>query len=67
MREADVGSILGWGFPAALGGVISQVDTRGIGRFVSECDHMAQLYGSRFLPPPNLRDRAARGELLRAA
>ena len=66
-RDADVGSILGWGFPAALGGVISQVDTRGIGRFVSECDHMAQLYGSRFLPPPNLRDRAARGELLRAA
>jgi len=28
---------------------------------------MAQLYGSRFLPPPNLRDRATRGELLRAA
>jgi len=66
-RDADVGSILGWGFPAALGGVVSQVDTIGIGRFVSECDRMAQLYGSRFLPPPNLRDRAARGELLRAA
>lgn len=66
-RDADVGSILGWGFPAALGGVISQVDTIGIGRFVAECDRMAQLYGSRFLPPPSLRDRAARGELLRAA
>jgi len=23
---------------------------------------MAQLYGSRFLPPPSLRDRASRGE-----
>jgi 3-hydroxyacyl-CoA dehydrogenase/enoyl-CoA hydratase/3-hydroxybutyryl-CoA epimerase len=66
-RDADVGSILGWGFPAALGGVVSQVDTIGIARFVAECDRMAQLYGSRFLPPQNLRDRAALGELLRAA
>ena len=66
-RDADVGSILGWGFPAALGGVVSQVDTVGIARFVAECDRMAQLYGSRFLPPPNLRDHAVRGELLRAA
>ena len=66
-RDADVGSILGWGFPAALGGVVSQVDTIGIARFVAECDRMAQLYGSRFLPPPDLRARAARGELLRAA
>src|SRR5205823_10888742 len=66
-RDADVGSILGWGFPAALGGVVSQVDTVGIARFVAECDRMAQLYGSRFLPPSNLRDRAARGALLRAA
>jgi 3-hydroxyacyl-CoA dehydrogenase/enoyl-CoA hydratase/3-hydroxybutyryl-CoA epimerase len=66
-RDADVGSILGWGFPSALGGVVSQVDTIGIARFVAECDRMAQLYGSRFLPPPDLRDRAARGELLRAA
>ena len=66
-RDADVGSILGWGFPAALGGVVSQVDTIGIVCFAAECDRMAQLYGSRFLPPPNLRDRAARGELLRAA
>jgi 3-hydroxyacyl-CoA dehydrogenase / enoyl-CoA hydratase / 3-hydroxybutyryl-CoA epimerase len=66
-RDADVGSILGWGFPAALGGVVSQVDTVGIARFVAECDRMAQLYGSRFLPPAGLRERAARGELLRAA
>ena len=66
-RDADVGSILGWGFPAALGGVVSQVDTVGIEKFVAECDRMAQLYGSRFLPPAYLRDRAGRGGLLRAA
>jgi 3-hydroxyacyl-CoA dehydrogenase / enoyl-CoA hydratase / 3-hydroxybutyryl-CoA epimerase len=66
-RDADVGSILGWGFPAALGGVVSQVDTVGIARFVAECDGLAQLYGARFMPPQSLRDRATRGETLRAA
>jgi 3-hydroxyacyl-CoA dehydrogenase/enoyl-CoA hydratase/3-hydroxybutyryl-CoA epimerase len=66
-RDADVGSILGWGFPAALGGVVSQVDTIGIVHFVAECDRLAQLYGARFMPPRTLRDRAARGEALRAA
>jgi 3-hydroxyacyl-CoA dehydrogenase/enoyl-CoA hydratase/3-hydroxybutyryl-CoA epimerase len=66
-RDADVGSILGWGFPAAFGGVVSQIDTVGIGRFVAECDRMAQLYGGRFLPPKILRESAAGNKLLRAA
>jgi 3-hydroxyacyl-CoA dehydrogenase/enoyl-CoA hydratase/3-hydroxybutyryl-CoA epimerase len=66
-RDADVGSILGWGFPAALGGVVSQVDTVGMASFVAECDRLAQLYGARFVPSQKLRDRAARGVTLRAA
>lgn len=66
-RDADVGSILGWGFPAALGGVVSQVDTVGIADFVADCDRMAQRYGSRFSPPQMLRDRASQKALLRAA
>jgi 3-hydroxyacyl-CoA dehydrogenase/enoyl-CoA hydratase/3-hydroxybutyryl-CoA epimerase len=66
-RDADVGSILGWGFPAALGGVVSHVDMIGIDRFVSKCDRLAQRYGSRFLPPAILRDRATKQQRLRAA
>jgi 3-hydroxyacyl-CoA dehydrogenase/enoyl-CoA hydratase/3-hydroxybutyryl-CoA epimerase len=61
-RDADVGSIMGWGFPPFRGGVLSQVDTIGIGEFVAECDRLAQAHGPRFSPPKLLRDMAAKGE-----
>ncbi|HWI28528.1 MAG TPA: 3-hydroxyacyl-CoA dehydrogenase NAD-binding domain-containing protein [Stellaceae bacterium] len=61
-RDADVGSILGWGFPAYLGGTVSQVETVGLDRFVAECDHLAQRHGERFAPPKLLREMAAAGK-----
>ncbi|RJG02657.1 3-hydroxyacyl-CoA dehydrogenase NAD-binding domain-containing protein [Noviherbaspirillum sedimenti] len=61
-KDADVGSLLGWGFPAALGGAISQIDTIGAEQFVAECDRMAQIYGERFEVPAQLREMAACGE-----
>ena len=59
--DADVGSLLGWGFPAFLGGVISHIDTVGLPDFVRECDRLAQKYGSRFNVPAALREMADRG------
>ncbi len=59
-RDADVGSLLGWGFPAALGGAISHIDTVGAARFVQECDALAKRHGERFAVPQALRDLAAR-------
>jgi 3-hydroxyacyl-CoA dehydrogenase / enoyl-CoA hydratase / 3-hydroxybutyryl-CoA epimerase len=56
--DADVGSLLGWGFPAVLGGAISQIDTIGARRFVAECDRLAQRYGPRFNVPDALRAMA---------
>ncbi len=58
-RDADVGSLLGWGFPAVLGGAISHIDMVGAARFVAECDRMAKRYGQRFEAPQALRDMAA--------
>ncbi|MFT3804477.1 MAG: 3-hydroxyacyl-CoA dehydrogenase NAD-binding domain-containing protein [Burkholderiaceae bacterium] len=66
-RDADVGSLLGWGFPAALGGVISQIDTVGAARFVEECDRLARHHGERFAVPQALREMAERGERYFAA
>jgi 3-hydroxyacyl-CoA dehydrogenase/enoyl-CoA hydratase/3-hydroxybutyryl-CoA epimerase len=60
-KDADVGSLLGWGFPAALGGAISQIDTVGAAGFVADCDRMTKSYGERFKVPQQLRDMAARG------
>lgn len=61
-RDADVGSIMGWGFPPARGGVIGQIDTMGVDVFVAACDRLAQTHGERFSPPQLLRSMAADGK-----
>jgi 3-hydroxyacyl-CoA dehydrogenase/enoyl-CoA hydratase/3-hydroxybutyryl-CoA epimerase len=60
--EADLGSILGWGFPAHTGGTLSFIDTVGIREFVAECERLAKRYGKRFKPSKWLRERAERDE-----
>ncbi len=60
--EADLGSILGWGFPAWTGGTLSFVDNLGLPEFVRECQRLARSCGPRFKPPRGLIERAARGE-----
>lgn len=56
--DGDVGSLLGFGFPAYTGGVFSYIDYVGIRQFVAECDWFATCFGSRFEVPMSLRDRA---------
>ncbi|MGE0330261.1 MAG: 3-hydroxyacyl-CoA dehydrogenase NAD-binding domain-containing protein [Ramlibacter sp.] len=65
-RDADVGSLLGWGFPSVLGGVLGQIDTVGPARFVAACDTMASRHGDRFAVPEALRALAASGGYYRA-
>jgi len=57
--DADVGSILGWGFPPWTGGTLSLIDTVGIGNFISECEALAERHGPRFAPPDWLRQRTS--------
>ena len=61
-RDADVGSILAWGFPPFRGGTISHIHNTGIAAFVQQCEQLAASHGERFLPPQTLRDMAAKGE-----
>lgn len=65
--DADLGSILGIGFPAWTGGVLSFIDTIGLPAFVDTCERLALDHGPRFLPPDGLRARAARGESFHGA
>jgi 3-hydroxyacyl-CoA dehydrogenase/enoyl-CoA hydratase/3-hydroxybutyryl-CoA epimerase len=62
VREADVGSILGFGFAPFTGGTLSYIDMMGTKRFVAMCEKLAAKYGQRFTPSPLLIDMAARGE-----
>ncbi|GAA1159304.1 3-hydroxyacyl-CoA dehydrogenase NAD-binding domain-containing protein [Nocardioides aquiterrae] len=65
---ANIGSIMGIGFPAMTGGaaqymqgyenVAGQV---GLGAFVKRADELAERYGDRFRPSAYLRDLAASG------
>jgi len=57
--DADLGSILAWGFPAYTGGTLSFVDFVGVEKFVAECERLADTYGERFRPTQKLREMAA--------
>jgi 3-hydroxyacyl-CoA dehydrogenase/enoyl-CoA hydratase/3-hydroxybutyryl-CoA epimerase len=61
-READVGSILGFGFAPYTGGALSYIDGMGVKTFVELADKLRQTYGPRFTPTPLLLDMAAKGE-----
>ncbi len=61
-READVGSILGFGFAPYTGGTLSYIDGMGAKAFVALCEKLAAEYGDHFKPTPLLVDMAASGE-----
>lgn len=61
-READVGSILGFGFAPYTGGTLSYIDFMGAKNFVALCHKLEAKYGSRFTPPKLLEEMAAKGE-----
>jgi 3-hydroxyacyl-CoA dehydrogenase / enoyl-CoA hydratase / 3-hydroxybutyryl-CoA epimerase len=62
VREADVGSILGFGFAPFTGGTISYIDGMGIKAFVDLCNGFAKTCGDRFQPCKLLLDMAKKGD-----
>jgi 3-hydroxyacyl-CoA dehydrogenase/enoyl-CoA hydratase/3-hydroxybutyryl-CoA epimerase len=62
VREADVGSILGWGFAPYTGGTLSYIDMMGTKAFVAMCRKFEKKYGARFAPPKLLVEMAGKGE-----
>ena len=62
VREADVGSILGFGFAPFSGGTLSWIDMMGTKNFVAACRKLEKKYGARFAPNKLLIDLAAKGE-----
>lgn len=72
---ANIGSIMGIGFPASTGGAAQfmtgyqAMDERGrpvgeigLGAFLARADELADAYGERFRPTAYLRDLHAKGE-----
>ncbi len=62
VREADVGSILGFGFAPFSGGTLSWIDMMGTKKFVALCRTLEKKYGDRFAPSKLLVEMADKGE-----
>ncbi len=65
VADANVGSILGIGFPGWTGGALQYINgyAGGLSGFVSRARELAERYGERFEPPASLVDKAGRGEV----
>jgi 3-hydroxyacyl-CoA dehydrogenase/enoyl-CoA hydratase/3-hydroxybutyryl-CoA epimerase len=62
VREADVGSILGFGFAPFTGGTLSYIDMMGVKDFVTLCRALEQKHGPRFAPNALLVEMAEKNE-----
>ncbi|RWN98364.1 3-hydroxyacyl-CoA dehydrogenase NAD-binding domain-containing protein [Mesorhizobium sp.] len=61
-READVGSILAFGFAPFTGGALSYIDGIGAKKFVKIAKGLQKKYGAEFKAPKLLLDMAEKGE-----
>jgi 3-hydroxyacyl-CoA dehydrogenase/enoyl-CoA hydratase/3-hydroxybutyryl-CoA epimerase len=62
VREADVGSILGFGFAPFTGGTLSYIDFMGVANFNALANRFARKHGARFRPNRLLRNLAKNNE-----
>ncbi|MET8053234.1 3-hydroxyacyl-CoA dehydrogenase NAD-binding domain-containing protein [Streptosporangium sp. NPDC005286] len=64
VADANIGSILGIGFPTWTGGVLQYINQYdgGLPGFVARARELAQRYGDRFTPPESLVRKAENGE-----
>jgi 3-hydroxyacyl-CoA dehydrogenase/enoyl-CoA hydratase/3-hydroxybutyryl-CoA epimerase len=58
--EANIGSIMGIGFPPWTGGAMQFIESEGRERFIANADALAAKHGERFALSREVRDRLAR-------
>ncbi|MDT6987186.1 3-hydroxyacyl-CoA dehydrogenase NAD-binding domain-containing protein [Streptomyces lusitanus] len=71
VADANIGSILGIGFPGWTGGVLQYINGYdggagggvGLPGFVARARELAERYGERFTPPALLVEKAEKGEI----
>ena len=62
VADANIGSIMGIGFPPHTGGVLQYVNTYGLKAFATRLAELESRYGDRFAAPQVLLDKAEKGE-----
>lgn len=61
VRDANIGSIMGIGFPVWTGGILQFINQTGLENFIARAEQFTQIYGERFQVPKLLRDMAKDG------
>jgi 3-hydroxyacyl-CoA dehydrogenase/enoyl-CoA hydratase/3-hydroxybutyryl-CoA epimerase len=64
VADANIGSVLGIGFPGWTGGVLQYINgyDGGLPGFVARARELVERYGDRFTPPALLLEKAEKGE-----
>lgn len=60
--DANIGSIMGIGFPAQTGGVFQFINAYGVKAFAERAKYLAGEYGPQFEPPALLLEKAEKGQ-----
>jgi len=58
VRDANIGSIMGFGYPIWTGGILQFINQTGIPAFIERAEQLAEQCGERFAVPQLLRDMA---------
>ena len=58
VQDANIGSVLGLGFPSSSGGILQYVNNYGVLKFRDRSLQLAEQYGKRFTPPKLLNEMA---------
>ena len=62
VADANIGSILGWGFPSFTGGTLQFVNSYGMQNFKNRCEELSENYGERFSCPKLIDEMINDGE-----
>ena len=65
--QIDIGSVMGFGFPAYRGGVLYWAERLTAGALYQRLEDLSKEVGDRFKPAPGIRARAASGETFQQA
>lgn len=56
IRDANIGSIMGIGYPVWTGGILQFINQTGLGNFIKRAEQLADAFGERFAVPQLLKD-----------
>ena len=56
VRDANIGSIMGIGYPIWTGGILQYINQTGLTDFIKRAEELTVQYGERFTVPPLLKD-----------